>query len=64
MVLIFTHALLLKDNLLWMFVPRDKDGKIMEEPQSIKKKTHLFKKSDNGDSLTKKRFYIVTHQAK
>jgi hypothetical protein len=38
--LIFNYA---KDKLsLWMFVPCDKDGKIMEEPQSIK--THLFKK--------------------
>jgi hypothetical protein len=37
------NYLLLKDKLsLWMFVPCDKDGKIMEEPQSIK--THLFKK--------------------
>jgi hypothetical protein len=51
--LIFNYALLLKDKLsLWMFVPCDKDGKIMEEPQSIK---HIYsKKSDNGDSLTKK----------
>jgi hypothetical protein len=29
----------------------DKDGKIMEEP--IYKK-HIYSKSDNGDSLTKK----------
>jgi hypothetical protein len=32
----------------------DKDGKIMEEPQSIK--THLFKKSDNGDFFNQKGF--------
>jgi hypothetical protein len=50
--LIFNYALLLKDKLsLWMFVPCDKDGKIMEEPQSIKK--HLFK-SDNGDFFNQK----------
>jgi hypothetical protein len=30
----------------------DKDGKIMEEPQSIK--THLFKKAIMETSLTKK----------
>jgi hypothetical protein len=34
-----------------MFVPCDKDGKIMEEPQS---KNTFIQKSDNGDSLTKK----------
>jgi hypothetical protein len=34
----------LKTNLsLWMFVPCDKDGKIMEEPQSIKK--HIYSKA-------------------
>jgi hypothetical protein len=32
--------------------PCDKDGKIMEEPQSIK---HLFKK-DNGDFFNQKGF--------
>jgi hypothetical protein len=32
----------------------DKDGKIMEEPQSIK--NIYSKKSDNGTSLTKKGF--------
>jgi hypothetical protein len=35
-----------------MFVPCDKDGKIMEEPQSIK--NTFIQKKDNGDSLTKK----------
>jgi hypothetical protein len=48
--LIFNYAL--QDKLsLWMFVPCDKDGKIMEEPQSIK--THLFKKTIMETSLTK-----------
>jgi hypothetical protein len=40
--LIFNYALLLKDKLsLWMFVPCDKDGKIMEEPQY---KKHIYSK--------------------
>jgi hypothetical protein len=63
--LIFNYALLLKDKLsLWMFVPCDKDGKIMEEPQSIK--THLFKKAIMETSLTKRFLeYIVNYdQAK
>jgi hypothetical protein len=37
-----------------MFVPCDKDGKIMEEPHI--KKTHLLKKSDNGDFFNQKGF--------
>jgi hypothetical protein len=50
--LIFNYALLLKDKLsLWMFVPCDKDGKIMEEPQSIK---HIYSKAIMETSLTKK----------
>jgi hypothetical protein len=37
----------------------DKDSKIMEEPQS---KKNTFKKSDNGDFLTKKVLeYIVNY---
>jgi hypothetical protein len=55
---------MLKDKLsLWMFVPCDKDGKIMEE-QSIKK--HLFKKAIMETSLTKRFLeYIVNYdQAK
>jgi hypothetical protein len=39
-----------------MFVPCDKDGKIMEEPQFYK--THFIQKSDNGDFLAKKGFRI------
>jgi hypothetical protein len=55
---------MLKDKpSLWMFVPCDKDGKIMEE-QSIKK--HLFKKAIMETSLTKRFLeYIVNYdQAK
>jgi hypothetical protein len=53
--LIFNYALLLKDKLsLWMFVPCDKDGKIMEEPQSIK--NTFIQKSDNGDFFNQKGF--------
>jgi hypothetical protein len=37
-----------------MFVPCDKDGKIMEEPHI--KKTHLLKKAIMETSLTKKGF--------
>jgi hypothetical protein len=37
-----------------MFVPCDKDGKIMEEPQSIKK--HIYSKAIMETSLTKKGF--------
>jgi hypothetical protein len=52
--LIFNYALLLKDKLsLWMFVPCDKDGKIMEEPQSIKN-TFIQKKAIMETSLTKR----------
>jgi hypothetical protein len=43
----------------------DKDGKIMEEPQSIK--NTFIQKSDNGDFFNQKRFleYIVNYdQAK
>jgi hypothetical protein len=45
-----------------MFVPVI-NGKIMEEPQSIK---HIYSKSDNGTSLTKRFLeYIVNYdQAK
>jgi hypothetical protein len=47
--LIFNYALLLKDKLsLWMFVPCDKDGKIMEEPQSIK---HIYSKKAIMETL-------------
>jgi hypothetical protein len=58
--------LLLKDKLsLWMFVPCDKDGKIMEEPQSIKN-TFIQKKAIMETSLTKRFLeYIVNYdQAK
>jgi hypothetical protein len=46
-----------------MFVPCDKDGKIMEEPQSIK---NTFKKAIMETSLTKRFLeYIVNYdQAK
>jgi hypothetical protein len=40
-----------------MFVPCDKDGKIMEEPQSIK---HIYQKAIMETSLTKRFLeYIV-----
>jgi hypothetical protein len=52
MVTLIFYALLLKDKLsLWMFVPCDKDGKIMEEPQSIK---NIYSKKIMETSLTKK----------
>jgi hypothetical protein len=42
-----------------MFVPCDKDGKIMEEPQSIK---HIYQKAIMETSLTKRFLeYIVNY---
>jgi hypothetical protein len=47
-----------------MFVPCDKDGKIMEEPQSIKN-TFIQKKAIMETSLTKRFLeYIVNYEQK
>jgi hypothetical protein len=52
MVTLILIMLCLQDKLsLWMFVPCDKDGKIMEEPQSIK---NTFIQKNDGDFFNQK----------